>query len=100
MPTYFVHGKKSIAQYRNNHHGDGIVGLCCAAPPGVQQLLLETGEDTYYLPAYVGHLGWIGVRLDRSVTWEEVAGLIREAYMTRASIKLKAELEGQERTKT
>jgi predicted DNA-binding protein (MmcQ/YjbR family) len=32
------------------------------------------------VPPYVGRYGWIGVRLDRSVDWLEVAGLIEDSY--------------------
>jgi len=36
--------------------------------------------DRFYVPAYVGHRGWLGVRLDRSPDWTEVAEIIEDAY--------------------
>jgi len=30
----------------------------------------------------VGHRGWLGVRLDRALTWDEIAGVIEDAYLT------------------
>ncbi|CAM3924323.1 MmcQ/YjbR family DNA-binding protein [Paenibacillus alkaliterrae] len=86
-PTFFVNEKKSFVQYHHNHHGDGIIGLWCAAPAGVQTLLIESDSDIYFRPAYVGHLGWVGLRLDRNAEWTEIQGVIQEAYLTRAPKK-------------
>jgi hypothetical protein len=86
-PTFFIDEKKSFVQYHVNHHGDGKIGLWCAAPAGMQSMLVESEPEIYYVPAYVGHLGWIGLRLDRNAEWEEIAGMISEAYLTRAPRK-------------
>ena len=47
-------------------------------------MLVESQPEIYYVPAYVGHLGWIGVRLDRDAEWEELAGVIEDAYLAKA----------------
>jgi len=45
-----------------------------------REALLEQG-DRFYMPAYVGTKGWIGVQLDDVRTdWEEVAELIATSY--------------------
>jgi hypothetical protein len=88
-PTFFIQDKKSFVQYHINHHGDGRIGLWCAAPSGVQMMLVESQPNLYYIPAYVGHLGWIGIRLDRDAAWEEISSVIGDAYLTRAPKKLK-----------
>jgi predicted DNA-binding protein (MmcQ/YjbR family) len=50
------------------------------ADPIERQALLEQGGP-FYMPPYVGHKGWLGVRLDDSGTdWEEVAELIATSY--------------------
>ena len=50
------------------------------ADPGEREALLAQGEP-FYLPAYVGDKGWLGVRLDEpGVDWEEVAELIATSY--------------------
>lgn len=36
---------------------------------------------------YVGYLGWVGVRLDRDLGWEEIAGVIEDAYLAVAPKK-------------
>jgi hypothetical protein len=79
-PTWFVAGRKTFVMFHDNHHGDGILGLWCAAPPGVQRQLVDEEPDRFYVPAYVGHRGWIGVRLDRSPEWGEIAEIIEDAY--------------------
>jgi hypothetical protein len=84
-PTFFVNGKKSFVMYHNNHHGDGRVALWCAAPAGVQSMLVETWPELYFVPPYMGHLGWVGIRLDRNPDWSEIARVIGEAYETRAA---------------
>ena len=39
-PTFFVRGKKSFVMFHDDHHGDGILGIWCAAPPGAQAELI------------------------------------------------------------
>ena len=79
-PTWFIAGKKTFVTFHDDHHGDGIRGLWCAAPTGVQAELVDEEPERFYVPAYVGHRGWVGVRLDRSPDWIEVAEIIEDAY--------------------
>ena len=79
-PSFFVRDKKQFVSFVDDHHGDGIVGIWCPAPPGVQEELVRTEPDRFYRPAYVGHRGWIGVRLDVDVDWDEVAEICVDAY--------------------
>jgi hypothetical protein len=51
-------------------------------------MLVEGAPDHYFVPPYVGHLGWLGVRLDRDLGWDEIAGLVGDAYLTVAPKKL------------
>ncbi|MFC5406451.1 MmcQ/YjbR family DNA-binding protein [Cohnella soli] len=86
-PTFFINDKLSFVQYRVNHHGDERIALWCSAPDGVQTLLMETTPEIYFRPPYVGHLGWVGMRLDRNVDWSDVSGVIEDAYLNRAPKK-------------
>lgn len=79
-PTFFVGGKRSFATVWDSHHGDGRFALLCAAPAGMQAALVEADPDRFFVPPYVGHRGWIGVRLDRGFEREEIAGIVEEAY--------------------
>ena len=40
------------------------------------------------MPPYVGHRGWLGVRLDRGLDWNELAGIVEDAYAEVAPAKL------------
>jgi len=86
--TYLA-GKKKFAYYMDNHHGDGIVGIACKALPGDNARLIAADPDRYYMPAYVGPRGWVGLRLDRGkVDWEEVRELLALSYILTAPKRL------------
>jgi hypothetical protein len=94
-PTFFVRAKKSFAMVWNDHHGDGRFALWCAAPDGVQRLLVDADPARFFVPPYVGHRGWLGVRLDRGVDGEELAGILEDAYAEVAPAKLVAAARAQ-----
>ena len=77
----------------SNHHGDGRFAIWCAAPEGMQQLLVDADPEKFFVPPYVGHRGWIGIRLDTGVDWDMVASLIKDAYRLTAPKKLLKRLE-------
>ena len=77
----FKVGKKTFAYYMNDHHGDGIVSVCCKVLPGDNARLIESNPRKIYMPAYIGPRGWVALRLDRAtVDWSEVEGLVRGSY--------------------
>jgi hypothetical protein len=88
QPAFFIRGKRSFVMYLDNHHDDGRLALWCAAPEGMQEALVESTPEHYFRPPYVGHRGWIGVRLDRDLDWNDVAGAIEDAYLTVAPKQL------------
>ena len=56
-----------------------------------ESLLAEGGR--FYVPAYVGSKGWLGVRLDDPATdWEEVAELIATSYCLTAPRRLEQQV--------
>jgi hypothetical protein len=79
-PTFFVRGKRSFVTVLTDHHGDGRFAIWCAAADGMQRALVEADPERFFVPPYVGHRGWLGVRLDRGVDWEELAGIVEDAY--------------------
>jgi hypothetical protein len=79
-PAWFVRDRRSFVMYMDNHHGDGRLALWCAAPEGVQAAMVEARPGAYFVPPYVGHRGWLGVRLDRDLAWADVAYAISDAY--------------------
>ncbi len=78
--TFFVRGKRTVAYLTDDHHGDGRLALVCAAPAGVQEELIADEPERFFRPPYVGHRGWIGLRLDVEPDWVEVAAVVTEAY--------------------
>ena len=79
-PTFFVRGKRAFLMVVTNHHGDGRFAIWCAAPEGLQGSLVEADRERFFVPPYVGHRGWLGVRLDRGLDWDEVACIAEDAY--------------------
>lgn len=88
QPTFFVRGKRSFLMVLDNHHGDGRFALWCAAGDGVQEMLVDADPERFFRPPYVGHRGWLGVRLDRGLHWDELAGIVEDAYAEVAPPKL------------
>jgi hypothetical protein len=87
-PTFFVRGKRAFVMVMTDHHGDGRFALWCAAPEGMQKMLVDADPERFFVPPYVGHRGWLGVRLDRGLEWNEVAGIAEDAYVAVAPKKL------------
>ena len=79
-PTFFVRGKRAFVMVLTDHHGDGRFAIWCAAPDGLQRMLVEADPERFFVPPYVGHRGWLGVRLDRSLDWDELTGIVEDAF--------------------
>ncbi len=91
-PTFFVR-KSFLMLWPDGHHGDQFAHLWAAAPPGVQAEVVEAEPDRFFKPPYVGGRGWIGLRLDGRVDWDEVSAVAVDAYRVIAPAKLVAELD-------
>jgi hypothetical protein len=87
-PTFFVREKKAFLMVLTNHHGDGRFAIWCAAPAGMQKMLIDADAERFFVPPYVGHRGWLGLRLDRALDWDELAGIAEDAYAEVAPAKL------------
>jgi hypothetical protein len=93
-PTWFVRDKKVFATlWTHGHHSDDFPHLVCAAPTGVQQELVDAEPGRFFRPPYVGGRGWIGVRLDVQLDWDEIAGICEEAYRVIAPRRLIDQLD-------
>jgi hypothetical protein len=93
-PSFFVREKRCFLMLFDDHHGDGRVAIWCAAPEGDQQLLVGADEQKFFVPPYVGDRGWLGVRLNDGVDWDELAGIVEDAYCAVAPQKLVELLNG------
>ena len=79
-PTWRV--GKLFAQMDTHHHKADHVAVWVPARPGVQESLVDEDPVHFFRPPYVGHKGWVGVRIDHEPDWRMVAALVREAYRT------------------
>jgi hypothetical protein len=87
-PTFFVREKRAFLMVLTDHHGDGRFAIWCAAADGMQAMLVEADPAKFFVPPYVGHRGWLGVRLERGLDWDELAGIAEDAYAEVAPAKL------------
>jgi hypothetical protein len=96
-PTWFVRDKRAfVTLWQHGHHDNEFPHLWCAAPPGAQQELVAAAPDRFFRPPYVGHRGWLGVRLDVPLDWDELAELCQDAYRTVAPTRLVAQLDAKD----
>lgn len=100
MPTWFVRDKKTFVNYADNHHHDGRLALWCHAPEGVQEILIDADPERFFYPPYVGHRGWIGVRLEGDPDWDHIAAIIEDAWRMVAPKSLIAVLDAREAERT
>jgi predicted DNA-binding protein (MmcQ/YjbR family) len=77
----FLVANKVFAYSLNNHHGDKIISVCCKVLPDDNKRLVEGNPRKFYIPAYIGPRGWVGLRLDLvTVDWTEVKELVLGSY--------------------
>lgn len=86
-PAFFVR-RQFVMLWPDGHHEHDFPHLWCAAPPGAQEEGVATDPQRYFRPPYVGARGWLGVRLDGDVDWDEVAERCQDAYRTVAPARL------------
>ena len=91
--TFFIRGKRTLAYLTDDHHGDGRLALIYPAAPGVQEELIRGDGERFFRPPYVGHRGWVGLRLDVDPDWDEVAAILEDAYRTVAPKTLVRQLD-------
>ena len=71
---------KIFAQMDTHHHGAEHVAVWLALPPGLQEALVAEDPVRFFRPPYVGHKGWVGVRIDGRPDWNTVASVVRDAH--------------------
>ncbi|MGH7286176.1 MAG: MmcQ/YjbR family DNA-binding protein [Polyangiaceae bacterium] len=73
--------KKPFVYFVDNHHGDGIIAACIKGDPKANAKSIAKDPKRYYMPAYIGSRGFLGVRLDtKKVDWKDVEKRVGEAY--------------------
>ena len=85
---------KVFAYFLNNHHGDGIVSVCCRSELGENVDRARSQPERFYLPAYIGARGWFGLRLDKGgIDWREVENILQLSCCLAAPRTLAAVVE-------
>jgi hypothetical protein len=88
QPTFFV-ANKQFAQFRDDHHGDGLTAVCVrTADPDEQAMLLEAAPEVYARPAYLAHQGWVSMRLGDDTDWALVDDRIARSWELAAPARL------------
>ena len=88
--TFRVTGGSMFAMTDNNHHDSGRIAVWIKAPPMVQEILVNADAKRFFVPPYVGPKGWVGVRLDYKVDWDELGEILKDGYLMSAPKKLRA----------
>jgi predicted DNA-binding protein (MmcQ/YjbR family) len=96
-PAFFT--KKVFAYYGGSVKVDGDwiphdQSLMVLPDPGDRVALIE--DPRSFVPAYLGPSGWIGIDLDASTDWTEIAELLDASYRLTAPAKLIAELDARD----
>jgi predicted DNA-binding protein (MmcQ/YjbR family) len=88
-PTFRA-GKKMFAGF-GDHYGTLALGLKVGHDR--QEELLA--DDRFFPTPYAAHQGWVSLRIDAGTDWQEVAGLVREAYRQVANKRMLKALDAQ-----
>ena len=79
MPTFAVVKRTAFCNL-HHHHDDDRPTLWFKAAAGVQAELVDQEPDRFFIPPYVGPRGWVGLRLDVDLDWDEVAAVVEDAW--------------------
>jgi predicted DNA-binding protein (MmcQ/YjbR family) len=69
---------------------EGRASVWCKVPAGAQAVLIGADSERFLSPPYYGSKGWVGMRLDRSPDWREVAAVVQRSYRLVAPKRLRA----------
>ncbi|MCW3837958.1 MmcQ/YjbR family DNA-binding protein [Sphingomonas canadensis] len=94
-PAFFIEKGKVFAYFSHNHHGDGRTAVQVKTSGlDEQAMLVEAESGLYYVPPYIGHAGWVGLRLDTGGTdWEHVADRVARSWRLVAPARLAPALD-------
>ena len=88
-PTFRVRNKMfAMFAGKGNHHGAGRTAVWCKATRNNQSLMVSAHPERFFVPAYVGPNGWVGVWLDGNTDWKELAEILSDGYRLVAPKKL------------
>ena len=86
---WFRAGKRVFAIF---DVGEGGPGVSFRADPMAREHLLEDGRC--YPTPYMWHNGWLTLRLEEPIDWDEVEELLLDSYRLQALRRMLRELDG------
>jgi hypothetical protein len=99
-PCFFVHDKRALCYFHDNHDDDGRISLWCPAPVRAQEEMVRSDPERFFKPPTSARgvfADWLGVYIDRitdsKADWDEVTAILIDAYRTVAPKELVAELD-------
>ena len=93
--TFRVTGGSMFAMTDNNHHGSGHLAVWIKAPAMVQEILVNSDPKRFFVPPYMGKKGWVGVRIDYKVKWDQTAAILNDGYLMSAPRQVRAKTPGK-----
>jgi predicted DNA-binding protein (MmcQ/YjbR family) len=90
-PTFRA-GKKMFAGF-----GQDEEGLTLGVKVGFDRQDELLKDDRFYPTPYAARQGWVSIRIDGKTDWEEIGGLIREAYRQVAILRMLKTLDEQDK---
>lgn len=95
-PAFFT--KKIFAMYgavvKGDHgSGSGAHDQALVFLPDPDERTALEQDERFFVPAYWGPYGWLGVDLDDDTDWDEVAELVEASYRLTAPKRLVADLD-------
>jgi hypothetical protein len=45
-----------------------------------QEILISSDSKRFFKPPYMGHKGWVGVRIDGKPDWEQLTAILKDGY--------------------
>ena len=88
QPTFFV-ADTQFAQFRDDHHGDGLTVVCVrTGGSDEQEMLIEANPEVYSRPAYMGSSGWVGMAVVGDVDWALIEDRIARSWELAAPRRL------------
>ena len=69
--------------------------MCLGVKVGFDRQEELLRDDRFFPTPYAAHQGWVSLRIDNKTDWDEVAGLLREAYRQVALKRMLKALDGE-----
>jgi predicted DNA-binding protein (MmcQ/YjbR family) len=89
-PTFRA-GKKMFAGF-----GEDREGLTLGLKVGFDRQDELLNDERFFPTPYAARQGWVSLRIDSKTDWDEVRGLVREAYRQVAILRMLKALEESE----